>query len=386
MSQFNTPLTAASTLNSPPVPVQKRQPTYNIERFGSPLLLSTSTSANAQLEKTSDHCDGSACYRIAFSQPPPPNGCCGRSPGIDPTPSVTPVADAPDAESMPKRICLSPLTPTRMSISSVAAQNQLHDSKSASPPPDAAVAGVEVQVENESENQKPELTIGALNAVANEQNERLSSLPPSVRALFDNVDCVRVRDAAQLVRALDCVEEELERDSAAATATAPTPTPLRNRPPLKLLVVDSVAAVLRPSCVEQPAQWESALDPKHVNTDELLNKRTQYMNTIAVQLTRIAKKHELAVLVVNQLTSNETSQSRESQFQPHPQPEWAGAEPALGESWSHVCSLRVALARDPSSAAPGVRVACLLKDLARAACSKSARFQIAAEGVRDLLI
>lgn len=380
MSQFNTPLTAASTLNSPPVPFQKRQPTYSIEQFGSPLLLSTSTSANAQLEKTSDHCDGSACYRIAFSQPP--NGCCGRSPDMNPTPSVTPVADAPDAESMsmPKRICLSPLTPTRTSISSVAAQNQLHDSKSVSSPPDAAVAGVEV----ENENQKPELTIGALNAVANEQNERLSSLPPSVRALFDNVDCVRVRDAAQLVRALDCVEEELERDSAAATATAPAP--LRNRPPLKLLVVDSVAAVLRPSCVEQPAQWESALDPKHVNTDELLNKRTQYMNTIAVQLTRIAKKHELAVLVVNQLTSNETSQSRESQFQPHPQPEWAGAEPALGESWSHVCSLRVALARDPSSAAPGVRVACLLKDLARAACSKSARFQIAAEGVRDLLI
>ena len=139
-------------------------------------------------------------------------------------------------------------------------------------------------------------------------------MPPAVRALFDNVNCVRVCDSAQLVRALDCVETELERagDCHAtvaitnASAEAAPPSKLKRpltRPSLKLLVVDNVASVLRHSCLlEQPAaleQWQSALDSTAAAAEEC----TLYMNTIAVQLTRIAKKHDLAVIVVNQMTS-----------------------------------------------------------------------------------
>ena len=371
LTQSSTPLTAAPTSSSLAVPFREKQSPNVLMSLGSPQLVSTSASANARIGNLLHTCNTSPCCHFGYSLPP---NLCGRDSPPGPQPQLIPSASPSvglDVEPLAKRICLSPLA-TLENLSSSDTQAHFQSSKSACPADDVKIPQQPLDLENTLEA-KPDKT-------ETEPNIHLSPLPPSFRALFDNVDCVRVRDAAQLVRALDCVEAELERSGdCQATVAMASASAARKRPPLKLLVVDSVAAVLRNSCLEQPAaleQWQSALGSTRATAD----KRTHYMNTIAVQLSRIAKKHEVAVLVVNQLTSYEQQQQAEQADL------LCGAEPALGESWSHVCSLRMALARDPSTAAPGVRVACLLKDYARAARSKVVRFQLASEGVRDLPI
>lgn len=88
---------------------------------------------------------------------------------------------------------------------------------------------------------------------------------------------------------------------------------LSSHPKVRLVVIDSVAF------------------PFRQHFDELRTQRTRLLNGLAQQLISMATKHDVAVVLSNQMTTR-LHQGGQSQL-----------VPALGESWGHAPTLRLLL-------------------------------------------
>jgi len=114
---------------------------------------------------------------------------------------------------------------------------------------------------------------------------------------------------------------------------------------IKLLIIDSIAAPFR-------------------YTDDI-SIRTQVLSSLAQNLNQLASRHNLAVVLTNQMTTRVKAGGVSYHV------------PALGEAWGHACSTRVLLHWQGN-----VRCAQLVKCLENH--DLSCQYRITAAGVRDL--
>ncbi|KAL2609133.1 hypothetical protein R1flu_027706 [Riccia fluitans] len=91
--------------------------------------------------------------------------------------------------------------------------------------------------------------------------------------------------------------------------------------------------------------------------------RTRLLSTLSQKLMALAQQHDLAVVVVNQVTNKITSEGSE-------------VVPALGESWSHACTNRLILYWND-----GQRFASLFKSPSRP--NATAAYDVSAQGITD---
>lgn len=128
---------------------------------------------------------------------------------------------------------------------------------------------------------------------------------------------------------LDSVHIFRVHDEASQTATIyslPEFISERNKldkPPVKLVVIDSIAFHYRCQLENKAGSYSS---------------RTRSLTRVAAFLTDLATKFELAVVVVNQMTTKMGGSQNES-----PQDNQTRVMPALGESWAHCTTTRLSL-------------------------------------------
>ncbi|KAG6545859.1 hypothetical protein Mapa_012820 [Marchantia paleacea] len=93
--------------------------------------------------------------------------------------------------------------------------------------------------------------------------------------------------------------------------------------------------------------------------------RTRLLSTLSLKLMALVQKHDLAILLVNQVTNKITQEGSE-------------VVPALGESWSHACTNRLILYwRD------GQRFASLFKSPSLP--TATAAYEVSAKGITDVI-
>eukprot|EP01023_Acetabularia_acetabulum_P002041 TRINITY_DN10791_c0_g1_i2.p1 TRINITY_DN10791_c0_g1~~TRINITY_DN10791_c0_g1_i2.p1 ORF type:complete len:303 (-),score=33.88 TRINITY_DN10791_c0_g1_i2:272-1180(-) len=141
--------------------------------------------------------------------------------------------------------------------------------------------------------------------------------------LMENITTIRTTDHLQLFAACRGLERIIQRS-----------------PQIKLVIVDSVAYHLR---------------------QKFANNRLQALAVLSQELTKVAIKYDVAIVLTNQVTYREGNRV-----------------PALGESWTHVCPTQIAIALNHDM----VRMATLLKSSQLPL--KSAPFKISLEGVVDV--
>lgn len=122
---------------------------------------------------------------------------------------------------------------------------------------------------------------------------------------------------------------------------------------LRLLVIDSVTALLAPIMVGAPG-WALMME-------------------FASLLKRMAEHHHLAILITNNTVTNRRSQSS------------GATRPALGEAWSFVPSTRVELSRDFTTATPASSSATASTVRFQASLTRSARGSIPSTTSFDIL-
>jgi len=96
-----------------------------------------------------------------------------------------------------------------------------------------------------------------------------------------------------------------------------------------------------------------------------MNVRTRILNQMGQSLLSAAERFNIAVVVINQVTTKMTGESQ------------SNLVPALGESWGHTCTNRIILYWNDSH-----RYAHLNKSPSREA--KTVPFQVTTEGIRSI--
>lgn len=140
------------------------------------------------------------------------------------------------------------------------------------------------------------------------QHETTSSMIPAdftTEGILASIDVFRVHDEAALLATLYSLEKHIEKHS-------------RSSLPVKLVVVDSIAFHFR------------AITP---TDSSYYLQRTKTLAALALYLGDLARRYELAVVVVNQMTTKIHGGS-------------SSVVPALGESWAHATSTRLLLSQE----------------------------------------
>lgn len=143
------------------------------------------------------------------------------------------------------------------------------------------------------------------------KNKGSSSLPESftTEGILDSIDVFRVHDEAALLATLYSLRQYIE-------SISNTPSAL----PVKLVIIDSIAFHFR-AVVPTDASYYV--------------QRTKTLTALAAFLGDLANQHNLAVVVINQMTTkigrNNTGTS---------------VVPALGESWAHATATRLLLSKE----------------------------------------
>ncbi|KAM9751803.1 DNA repair protein RAD51 homolog 3 isoform 1-T1 [Menidia menidia] len=163
--------------------------------------------------------------------------------------------------------------------------------------------------------------------LASDEEQRVAMATFTVRSVLENVFLVRCHDYTELLAEVRLL-----------------PGFLRERPGVRLVVVDSVAF------------------PFRLHLDDLPH-RTRLLQGLAQQLVAVATGHDVAVVVTNHMTTRLG-------------PGGSRLVPALGDSWGHAPNIRLLL----KWAGPR-RAAAIFKSPAH--LSASVHFQITSDGFRD---
>jgi len=134
----------------------------------------------------------------------------------------------------------------------------------------------------------------------------------STEGILDSIDVFRVHDEAALLATLyslrhyiEAAEQSMENDSLAL--------------PVRLIVIDSIAFHFRAVTPTDPSYYV---------------QRTKTLTALAAYLGDLARRHNLAVVVINQMTTKIGSGSSGT-----------SVVPALGESWAHATATRLLLSK-----------------------------------------
>ena len=131
----------------------------------------------------------------------------------------------------------------------------------------------------------------------------------TTEGILDSIDVFRVHDEAALLATLYSLKQYIESTSD-STSTLP----------VKLIIIDSIAFHFRAVVPTDSSYYV---------------QRTKTLTALAAYLGDLANQHNLAVVVINQMTTkigrNNTGTS---------------VVPALGESWAHATATRLLLSKD----------------------------------------
>lgn len=231
------------------------------------------------------------------------------------------------------------------------------------PPSFGGVGGRSAYIDSEGSFLAPrclqmaEALVRFLHAAATTDQQRADANALQPRAMLDAILVYRVHDALEQLAAIRAASEVQREEAAEAAKRAraaqfagapPASSSSACLPPLKLVVVDSIAFHLRHS------------EATYTAKQQLQGKMAQSLCSLALHGT---DGSGLAVVVINQVTTKVNDAIGSSSL-----------VPALGESWAHVCNVQLMLAwRD------GMRVANLYKG----GPPGDAVYVVSAEGVRS---
>ncbi|XP_035999315.1 DNA repair protein RAD51 homolog 3 [Fundulus heteroclitus] len=163
--------------------------------------------------------------------------------------------------------------------------------------------------------------------LAEDEEQRVAMTTFSVETILSNIFLVRCRDYVELLAELHLL-----------------PDFLRDRPKLRLLVVDSVAFPF-------------------LRLHDDLSQRTRLLQGLGLQLIATATCHSIAVVITNHMTTR--LRGGQSQL-----------VPALGDVWGHAPSIRLLLQWEESR-----RLASIVKSPGH--MDATVQYQITCEGFRD---
>lgn len=129
-----------------------------------------------------------------------------------------------------------------------------------------------------------------------DDQERLSELNYSADYVLSKIHFYRVHDWTEQLALINIL-----------------PSILHDKPNVKLIVLDSVTFHFRHDFAEPQT-------------------KNRLLQNMAQTLTYLAEKHEMAVLILNQMTTKFSREAESSEL-----------VPALGDAWAHVCPIRVIL-------------------------------------------
>ena len=163
----------------------------------------------------------------------------------------------------------------------------------------------------------------------------------ATNAVLSRIHCYRVHDYVELVALLNVMEDFLAA-----------------HPKVKLVVVDAISSHFRADFTD-------------------LTLRTRLLGGLAQQLTGLAERFQLAVVLMNQMTTKITGQAEAMTSGTTTGADNSVVIPALGDSWGHACTNRLILYWQD-----GQRNAQLFKSPANQ--ERVVRFQITKDGIQDV--
>ncbi|GAQ78819.1 hypothetical protein KFL_000190370 [Klebsormidium nitens] len=140
--------------------------------------------------------------------------------------------------------------------------------------------------------------------LADVRREALSAQEPHLEASTSGLSAETVLSSIHYYRAYDYTEQ--------LAVVNVLPQLLKQHPKIRLLIIDSVTFHFRQDFDDMAL-------------------RTRVLNGMSQKLMLLAEKHDVAVVLVNQVTTKVVGQNQSKLV------------PALGESWSHACTNRVIL-------------------------------------------
>jgi RecA/RadA recombinase len=186
------------------------------------------------------------------------------------------------------------------------------------------------------------------------------SKPKEVKTVLENVTVHSPSNMTEFLHVLDStLEAELQNRNAAAQRTTEDES---SRPlPVRLLVIDSIAAPMRREEGSNAAQ------------------QTTTLIQIAQQLKRIAHQYQLAILIINQVTSS----SQTSNWGNPKDSAIAATTPkaALGMAWHHCVTTRIELQHFPDDQRRQARIT---KSVFAEPSPVPIPFQVTIQGVVDV--
>ncbi len=135
----------------------------------------------------------------------------------------------------------------------------------------------------------------------------------STEGILDAIDVFRVHDEAALLATLYSLRNYIESFSQSKASES-------SALPVRLIVIDSIAFHFRAVAPTDPSYYV---------------QRTKTLTALAAYLGDLARQHDLAVVVINQMTTKMSSGSNVS-----------SVVPALGESWAHATATRLLLSKE----------------------------------------
>ena len=182
----------------------------------------------------------------------------------------------------------------------------------------------------------------------------------AVEDILDSIDVFRVHDETALLATLYSLQkyvkesqqqwqqqqqqQEHEQQQQKNNSTANNNSSSSSSLPVKLIVIDSIAFHFR------------AVTP---TDSSYYVQRTKTLTALAAYLGDLASKHDLAVVVINQMTTkvsnNYNNNSHQSSFSSSSIPSSSSSTvlvPALGESWAHATATRLILSNEEQYVVP----------------------------------
>jgi RecA/RadA recombinase len=155
----------------------------------------------------------------------------------------------------------------------------------------------------------------------NNTNKNNNSCTNQVMSILENVTIHSPSNMNDLLQLLDSIENEIITRNEKANSVAIDVASTTNMLPVRLLVIDSIAAPVK----REQSNWSAM-------------KQTVCFMQIAQLLKRLADQYSLAILIINQITSSSSSIANSAVFNT-----LTVQHAALGTAWHHCVTTRIEL-------------------------------------------
>ena len=174
----------------------------------------------------------------------------------------------------------------------------------------------------------------------NNDDDDAGSIPTdfSMESILESIDVFRVHDETALLATLYSLQHHIESAAALLAAEQQQQQSTQSLAlPVKLIVVDSIAFHFR------------AVTP---TDSSYYLQRTKTLASLASYLGDLAQQHDLAVVVINQMTTKINNNNVSNNVNNNNDAA-SLVVPALGESWAHATATRLILSKEEQLVASG---------------------------------